>query len=152
MNVETTPTEGGADGCTRPKQARLECSGAEEGLPTRDPLSLRALLGDPSRALQPLADEQLTLIIGASLDLLASAALDEEFAQTLLRLLLRVTRRTKIALGFHLSGGTQALLALRRPASFPGFYQLFALVLRHLMELEDTSDTLRMQWSLYLKS
>ena len=143
MDVETTPSDGGADGCTKPKQARLECGGTAEGgvAPAHDPLSLRALLDDPSRALVPLADEQLTQIMGASLDLLASAALDEELAQTLLRLLLRVTRRTKIALGFHLSGGTQALLALRRRASFPGFYQLLALVLRHLMEVEDTSDS-----------
>ena len=146
MDVESTPTDGGADGCTKPKQARLECGDTEDVVgATRDPLSLRALLVDPSRALLPLAAEQLTQVMGASLDLLASAALDEELAQTLLRLLLRVTRRTKIALGFHLSGGTQALLALRRPASFPGFYQLFVLVLRHLMEVEDTSDTLCMQ-------
>lgn len=146
MDVETSPAESGADGCSKPKQARIERSGPEETSgPTRDPICLRSLLGDPARALVPLSDEQLTFIIGASLDLLTSAALDEELAQTLLRLLLRVTRRTRIAFAFHESGGTQALFGLRRGASFSGFYQLFALVLRHLMELEDPNDILRME-------
>lgn len=69
---------------------------------------------------------------------LLGVSIDADTLHAILRLVLRLTRHHKFAEMFAQLGATKALLDLTQQQNFQGSFSLIALIIRHVLENENT--------------
>lgn len=90
-----------------------------------------------SSSMESLLPEQIRVLIKCCVDLI-SVPVECETLHAVLRLCLRCTRLHEMADIFVNSGGVDRLLALSQASAFTGFTSLCTLIIRHILEDEET--------------
>lgn len=92
---------------------------------------------DTESSMESLLPDQIRLLLKCCVDLI-SVPVECETLHAVLRLCLRCTRLHEMANVFVNCGGVDRLLALSQASAFTGFTSICTLIIRHILEDEQT--------------